>query len=251
MSLFDTPLPSASPAPTVPAGDGPGSCARCESEAGQLSQWRIRMMELAAESALAMLRKISDDTVTERTEPQADGGLAYSRISKALRQALLLHAKFEEDSYKTQQERAAEAAARQAKEAQRAAAIQAGAKAHQKRQVVQAVKIAMEAELAENEEKFDYGGVYSELLERLDDYDDYSDFGNKPVSETVASICKALGLTFDPALWEDEPWAIEEAKAKSAGSSTVEWPDTANDDEDDGEDDDTDPFGIAVGTGPP
>ena len=216
MSLCDTPLPSASPAPTVPAGDGPGSCARCESEAGQFSQWRIRMMELAAESALAMLRKITDDTVTERTEPQADGGLAYSRISKALRQALLLHAKFEEDSYKTSQERAAEAAARQAREAQRAAAIQAGAKAHQKRQVEQAVKQAMDAELAADE-KFDYGGCYGELLERLDDYDDYSDFGRKPVSETVEGICKVLGLTFDPALWEDEPWAIEEAKAKSAG----------------------------------
>ena len=250
MSLFDTPLPSASPAPIVPAGDEAGSCARCESEAGQFSQWRIRMMELAAESALAMLQKITENTVAEQTDPQADAGLAYSRISKALRQALLLHAKFEEDSHKTSQERAAEAAAQQAREAQRAAAIQAGAKAKQKRQVEQAVKIAMDAELAEDE-AFDYGELYGELLERLDDYDDYSDFGNKPVSEIVAGICKALGLTFDPALWEDEPWAIEEAKAKAEASPTVEWPDTANDDEDDGEDDDADPFGIAVGTGPP
>jgi hypothetical protein len=209
------------------------------------------MMELAAESALAMLQKISDDTVTERTEPQADGGLAYSRISKALRQALMLHARFEEDSYKTSQERAAEAAARQAREAQRTAAIQAGAKAHQKRAVVQAVKIAMDAELAEDEEKFDYGGVYSELLERLDDYDDYSDFGRKPVSEIVEGICKVLDLTFDPALWEDEPWAIEEAKAKLAAEHVADWPETANDDEDDPQDGDTDPFGIATGTGPP
>jgi hypothetical protein len=248
MSVNDAPSPSASPAPTVPAGDGPGSCARCESEAGQFAQWRIRMMELAAESALAMLRKITDDTVTERTEPQADGGLAYSRISKALRQALLLHAKFEEDSYKTSQERAAEAAARQAREAQRAAAIQAGAKAHQKRQVEQAVKQAMDAELAADE-KFDYGGCYGELLERLDDYDDYSDFGRRPVSEIVEGICKVLDLTFDPALWEDEPWVIEEAKAKPAAGQGAEWPETANDDED--EDEDTDPFDIAVGTGPP
>jgi hypothetical protein len=209
------------------------------------------MMELAAESALAMLQKISDDTVTERTEPQADGGLAYSRISKALRQALMLHARFEEDSYKTSQERAAEAAARQAREAQRTAAIQAGAKAHQKRAVVQAVKIAMEAELAEDGEKFDYGGVYGELLERLDDYDDYSDFGRKPVSEIVEGICKVLDLTFDPALWEDEPWAIEEAKAKLVAEQVADWPETANDDEDDPQDEDTDPFGIATGTGPP
>jgi hypothetical protein len=69
--------------------------------------------------------------------------------------------------------------------------------------------------------------------------------GNKPVGETVEGICNVLGLTFDPALWEDEPWAIEEAKAK--GSPPVDRPETANDDEDD----DADPFGIAVGTGPP
>ena len=249
MSLFDTPSPLASSALTVPAGDAPGSCARCDGEPARLSQWRLRFVELAAESALAMLQKITENTVAERTDPQADAGLAYSRISKALRQALMLHAKFEEDSYKTQQERAAEAAARQAKEAQRAAAIQAGAKAKQKRQVEQAVKIAMEAELARDGEAFDYGGVYGELLERLDDYDDYSDFGNKPVSETVESICKVLGLTFDPALWEDEPWAIEEAKAED--SPAADRPDTANDDEDDAEDEDADPYGIAVGTGPP
>jgi hypothetical protein len=246
MSFRDTPLTSAGPAFAVLAGDGPGSCARCESEPGQFAQWRIRVMELAAESALTMLQKITDDTVAERTDPQADAGLAYSRISKALRQALMLHAKFEEDSYKTQQERAAEAAAQQAREAQRAAAIQAGLKAKQKRTVEQAVKIAMDAELAEDEEKFDYGGLYGELLERLDDYDDYSDFGNKPVSETIEGICKVLGLTFDPALWEDEPWAIEEARAKPV----VERPDTANDDDNEDEDED-DPFGIAVGTGPP
>ena len=243
MSLFDTPSPSADPAPAVLTEDGPGSCARCGGEPARLGQWRLRFVELAAESALAMLQKITENTVTERTDPQADGGLAYSRISKALRQALMLHAKFEEDSDKTQQERAAEAAARQAQEAQRTAAIQAGAKAHRKRQVEQAVKIAMDAELAENEEKFDYGGLYGELLERLDDFDDYSDFGRKPVSEIVEGICKVLDLTFDPALWEDEPWAIEEAKAELA----TERPETANDDEDD----DTDPYGIAVGTGPP
>src|ERR1700735_2361513 len=179
MSLFDTPSPSADPAPAVLTEDGPGSCARCGGEPARLGQWRLRFIEMAAESALTMLQKITENTVTERTDPQADGGLAYSRISKALRQALMLHAKFEEDSYKTQQERAAEAAARQAKEAQRAAAIQAGAKAHRKRQVEQAVKIAMDAELAENEEKFDYGGLYGELLERVDDFDGLFAFGRQ------------------------------------------------------------------------
>src|ERR1700733_1361730 len=159
MSVNHAPFPSAGPAPTALSEDGPGSCARCDGEPARLSQWRLRFIEMAAESALTMLQKITENTVAERTDPQADAGLAYSRISKALRQALMLHAKFEEDSDKTQQERAAEAAARQAREAQRTAALQAGAKAHQKRQVQQAVTLAMDAELAEDEEKFDYGGL--------------------------------------------------------------------------------------------
>jgi hypothetical protein len=248
MSMNDTPLSSASPAPTALIEGEPGSCARCESEAGQFSQWRMRLMERAAESAITMLEKITADVVAGEVTVEGDLGPAYASIAKTLRQALALHARFEADSYKTQQERAAEAAARQAREAQRAAAIQADGKKHQKRQVEQAVKIAMDAELAEDAERFDYGGMYSELLERLDDFDDYSDFGRKPVSEIVEGICKVLGLKFDPIWWKDEPWAIEEAKAKSAASQPADWPDTANDDDDE---DEADPFGIATGTGPP
>src|SRR5580698_8385754 len=139
---FDAPLPSASPASTVPSGDGPGHCARCESEPGRFGQWQMRMMERAAESAIAVLEKITADVVAGKTTievqvgeatHEGDLGLIYSRISQALRRAVMLHAKFEADSYKTIQERTAEAAARQAKEAQRAANVQAGAKAHQKR----------------------------------------------------------------------------------------------------------------------
>ena len=245
MSMNDTALPSASPAPTALIEDGPGSCVRCESEAGQFSRWRLRLLERAAESAVTVLEKITADVVAGEVTVEGDLGPTYASISKALRQALALHARFEDDSYKTQQEKAAEAAARQAREAQRAAALKANGKYHQIRQVKQAVTIAMDAELAEDAEKFDYGMMHRELHERLDDFDDYSDFGRKPVSEIVEGICKVLGLTFDPIWWEDEPWAIEEAKA---ASQAADWPDSANDDEDE---DEADPFGIAVGTGPP
>src|SRR6267142_573855 len=133
MSMNDTSLPSASPAPTALSEDGPGSCARCESEQGQFSQWRLRLLERAAESAVTVLEKITADVVAGEVTTEGDLGPAYASISKALRQALALHAKFEDDSYKTQQERAAEAAVRQAREAQRAAAILTTGKNHQKR----------------------------------------------------------------------------------------------------------------------
>src|SRR5882762_11702311 len=155
MSMNDAPSPSASPAPTALGEDGPGNCARCESEQGQFSQWRLRLLERAAESAITVLEKITADVVAGEVTVEGDLGPAYGSIAKALRQALALHARFEADSYKTQQERAAEAAARQARAAQRAAAIVTKAKYHQIRQVKQSVMIAMDVELAEDKEKFD------------------------------------------------------------------------------------------------
>ena len=53
---------------------------------------------------------------------------------------------------------------------------------------------------------------------------------------------------FDPTLWQDEPWAIAEAKAKPPGSPFADRPDTANDDDADDEDDEP---RTARGTGPP
>jgi hypothetical protein len=49
-------------------------------------------------------------------------------------------------------------------------------------------------------------------------------------------------------LWQDEPWAIAEAKAKPPGSPFADRPDTANDDGEDHEDDEP---RTARGTGPP
>jgi hypothetical protein len=238
MSVNET-VSSAGPASTAPIGDGPGNCARCASERDQFSQWRLRLLERAAETAVTVLEKISEDVAAGRTTPDGDLGLTYSRVSKALRLTLALHAKFEEDSLKSDQEKAApQAAARQAAEAQRAAAARAAQNRDQKRTVEHAVEQAITVE-AENDHrgKYDYGELYSELYERLNDFEDYSDFGRKPTGEIVEQICRLLNITFDPALWQDEPWAIAEAKAKPPGSPFADWPDTANDDDADDEDD--------------
>jgi hypothetical protein len=216
--------------------------------------WRMRMLETAAERGLDLLddnrRQVRDGSF------EGDAALAYSRISKAIRQTVMLHAKFEEEAGKTDEQRAAEAAAAQAAEAQRAAAAEAGRKAHQRRQVKRAVTVALDtasdAAAARKEKTSAFAGLHLKLRERLDDYDEYSDFGRLPVGAVVESICRVLGLEFDPALWEDEPWAKAEMAEKPEGSPYAEWeppaPETANDDaelDDPGEDDADDPYGIA------
>jgi hypothetical protein len=247
MSVNET-LSSARPAPTALSEGGPGHCVRRASEQGQFSQLRLRLLERAAETAVTMLEKIAADTVAGEADPQDDGGLKYSRVSKALRMTLVLHAKFEEDSLKSDQEKAARAAARQAAEAQRAASALAAQKRDQKRTVEHAVEQAIAAAEYGYRGSRDYGEAYSDLYERLNDFEDYSDFGRKSTGEIVEQICRLLNLPFDPALWQDEPWAIAEAKAKPPGSPFADRPDTANDDEGDDEDDEP---RTARGTGPP
>ena len=78
----------------------------------------------------------------------------------------------------------------------------------------------------------------------------------------MANICRVLGIEFDPALWEEEPWAKAEMAEKPEGSPYAEWqpstpetaPETANDDDadpdvadpdDPGADDEDDPYGLA------
>jgi len=201
-----------------------------------------------------------------------DLGLTYSRIAKAIRQTVMLHAKFEDEANKTAEQKQAEAAAARAAEAQRAASAEAGRRAQQKRQVKRAVMLAADVESdaaeARGERARDYADLHVELHERLDDYDEYSDFGRLPVGAVVANICRVLGIEFDPALWEDEPWAAAEMAEKPEGSPFAEWqpsaPESANDAEadpdDPGANDEDDPYGLAEeddeprrrsGTGPP
>jgi len=211
--------------------------------------WRMRMLEIATERGIDLL-----DQVRDRTE-EDDLGLSYSRISKAIRQSVMLHARFEEEFNKTAERKAAEAAAKaaaeQAAEARRAAAPKARQKWQARKAVKRALDLAIEGAEAETTEPLDFSHNYVELAERFEDYDEYSDFGRLPVGAVVENICRVMGLPFDPALWEHEPWAVAEMAEKPEGSPYAEWepspPETANDDDDpdDPGDDGDDPYGLA------
>jgi hypothetical protein len=56
------------------------------------------------------------------------------------------------------------------------------------------------------------------LHERLVDEDEIVSFGTLPIGASIARICADLGLTPDWSLWEDEDWAIEEARTDAPGS---------------------------------
>ena len=236
MSAPDAMLPSA-------------TAADPEDRRAKLHEFRMAALERLTERGLTLLDEVQRTAVATDGTAENNLGLSYSRIAKAVRLSLMLHARFEDEFYKTAEQRQVEAD-------ERAASEEAGRRAHQKRQVKKAVKLALEIDWAAAEargEERDYGEHETDLLERLDDYDDYSDFGNLPVGAVVENICRVMGLKFDPALWEDEPWAVAEMAEKPEGSPYADWqpspPETANDDDadpdDPGEDDEDDPYGLA------
>jgi len=159
-----------------------------------------------------------------------DLSLAYAKVSRSIRQSVMLEDKLEtalrdrvsglEDARRARALKRAEA------EAARAAA---DAKAEFQR--VHGPRLAREALVIEAMEQVTYslhredleaaGALDREVAELLEEGADYADYGDRPVSETVKRLCKALVLDPD---WEDfdqEDWAKEEAKAGVAGSPYV------------------------------
>ena len=137
MNFTATPLSSASPAPGDPELDAPENCVRV-SAIPDMTPWRMRMLEECAEIGMDILREVRRRALAQDelpatiaaevpVAPEGDLGLVYPRIQRAIRQALALHAKFEEEFRIRERETAEEAtariaAARAAAEAERAAA---------------------------------------------------------------------------------------------------------------------------------
>ena len=200
---------------------------------------RLAALESVIDHGLGLLDEIKRRTLRSDFEPEehkpepADLGLAFDRISRALRFTVAQHERLEIDAAKTIEQRQAEAAATLAAEAQRLARARnapspeaQAAKREQDRKlrlVERAVKRAIEA----TED-------YDERDERLEDLDErleaLEDLGlDRPIGAVVAGICRAMRLPFDFALWEDEPWALDEARTQAEGSPYANWRRSAND----------------------
>ena len=61
------------------------------------------------------------------------------------------------------------------------------------------------------------------VIERLDNFPekpvDEAEYFDRPYGELAARICRDLGLNPDWSLWEDEPWAKEEAEYRERSGS--------------------------------
>jgi hypothetical protein len=145
----------------------------------------LRLLAELAELGMTLARTVVAQA--EEAPSVGDPGLMLSRIARAVRQTLALEAKLAEDHQVRRQRETRELGfRRQAK-------------------VRRIVEQAIEADADDSE----IDNLLCDLNERLDDRDD-TDFTDRPLIEVVAAICRDLGVTFDPSLWQDEDWAIED-----------------------------------------
>ena len=207
---------------------------------------RVRGVARAGEVGLVLLEVVEALTlkaarmVTEQAEDEgldlkvvaavSDLAQAYGKISRSIRQNALLEDRLEtglrdrvcglEDVRRARALKRAEAEAAQAVADQKA-----------EFQRVHGPRLAREALVVEAMEQVTFslhredleaaGTLDREVAELLEEGAGYEAYGDRPVSETVKRLCKALELDPD---WEDfdqEDWAKEEARAGVAGSPFV------------------------------
>jgi hypothetical protein len=186
------------PAEAAPREDhAPGcGCAGHDARTERHLQMLRDLADLGMDLARTVHRQATEPAVDEAEAPavRADLGLTFSRIARAVRQTLALEARIA-DGYR---EARAEAARRRAIEIE----VLGARRKHRVGDIVQEI---IESETPEA----DRDALLGDLEERLGDDDDAADFGERPLGELVAAICRDLGVIPDWSLWQDEPWSAE------------------------------------------
>jgi hypothetical protein len=144
-------------------------------------------------------------------EVEARATIAFHRAARSVRQCLALEAKLFRDAARADRDDA-----RRKATAQREALSVSDhwRSIRRRREVKEIVSHIIETEPGE----FDAEQLFDDLDERLAAGDEDTDFADRPIGELVARICRDLGVEPDWSLFEDEDWAIEEARARPSGS---------------------------------
>ena len=154
----------------------------------EMAERHQRALAELAELNLDAARQLHGRLASAETNAEArDLALALQRVSRSVRQTLLLEAKLARELRNAEREAAVEAEAAQ----------EALVKVRKARVRHEVGRVAVEA--GETEE--DAEQILSDLDDRLDGYVRAHDFETAPLDELVLAICKTLGFSFD----EPEP----------------------------------------------
>jgi len=210
------------PEPAEPDASTPGAAGGgCACQLQRLDRLAGAGMELV--EALVAQAKGTGPKVVE-----GDLGLAYSRVSRAVRLAVLLHHQLSQgavDPVTTAEEAARQAAAE-----------------HKKAHIARAVRIIERVAMDHCRIKPSKAGDYAYTArERLEDDDIHALVASRPIGELVALLCRELGLEPNWDALEQEAWAQAEIASGAAGSPFLEDDDEEDEDAEEAEAGEPDP----------
>lgn len=172
-------------------------------DAAAATDRQLQILGDLAELGLQAARAVARDAEAGAA-PASETALAYARVSRAVRLAILLQTEIAKAQ--------AEASAEDDGIDERLAPDYV-----RKVRVERIVERLAEAEHPDDAHAVD--GLVKDAAERLDDDDLYGDLLDRPLSELVARICRDIGLKPDWVQLAEEHWARAEAASGEPG-----WP---------------------------
>jgi hypothetical protein len=216
---------------TEPLDEGIGGAQARVRAVGRAGEVGLVLLEVVEALALKAARRLKDQAEDEAVDPAMvaaarDLAQAYGKISRSIRQNALLEERLEagvqgrtralDGARRAWSVKTAEAEAARIAEAEEAAWQEAnGERLEREEAVVEAME---QITFSQCEHSGDVDDEVADLLEQGAGFEAY---GERPVSETVARLCKALNLEPDWDEFAREDWAKEEARAGVAGSPYV------------------------------
>jgi len=178
---------------------------------------RVARLDILVDIGLGLTRRLQREVAEAEpgTVELGSVALAFSRLAKAVRQTIALQARLEAPAQKAAEPRAfcdGPLTPTVTTPTSTSAAPRAPAP---RNTVAWAVGLAIDEAVGGDDEEFER--LDDALGDELDALDD-DVFERRPIGAIVVEICEALGVEPDLSLWEDEDWAIEEARTGAAGS---------------------------------
>ena len=209
----------------------PNGCAHCanpaHSGAADSVAHDIRMLaefaEITLSLAKAMGQQALDAVASNDTRTAGTCSMIVTRLGRALRQTLAYKRRIETQLEEKARKIVAEASARRADKLSDDAFARNVRRIERKDMVRIAVEKVIEVELARQEEADEEPNedLFSELYEKLDVYENFVDYARDPIGGIAVKLCRDMGLSPDPALWENQPWAIAEIENQVKDSPFV------------------------------
>ena len=230
----ETPADAANPGPGEVAG-GPGAPVfdpdgeRTEvmlNKLARLSEICMELAELVSHQAKgqrdlqdvadrAGVKEIIEETIV--LEVRSDFGAIIAKIARAVRVTIMLEDKLMkerrlrlsglEEQHETRRKEAGEERGRK----------QRRDRAHRKVIVDHVVRDFIRLEQPDRESREPFFDALDELWQD-EEYENYEIQGGWSIGETIAAICKELGVKPDWDRWKDKDWAVEEAANNTPGS---------------------------------